>query len=168
MANGTSELGEFVRTPDERFTNLPGYEFEPRYVEFKGLRIHYIEEGPSGADPVLLLHGEPSWCYLYRKMIPPLFEAGHRAIAPDLIGFGRSDKLVRRKDYSYQLQVDMLAWFIEKLDLTNITMFCQDWGGLAGLRVAADNPDRFARVIAANTCSRSSGWIASTSDRGTA
>ena len=97
------------------------------------------------------MHGEPSWCYLYRKMIPPIKKAGHRVIAPDLIGFGRSDKLLNRRDYSYQLQVDMVTWFIKELKLKNVTMFCQDWGGLIGLRVAAENPDRFARIIAANT-----------------
>lgn len=140
-----------VRTPDERFKNLPGFDFEPHYVEIGGLRVHYLDEGPPDANPVLLMHGEPSWCYLYRKMIPPIVEAGHRAIAPDLIGFGRSDKLEDRRDYSYQLQVDMVTAFIKELDLTNITMFCQDWGGLIGLRVAAENEERFARVIAANT-----------------
>ena len=142
---------ETIRTPDERFENLPGFDFAPHYVEIDGLRIHFLDEGPLDADPVLLLHGEPSWCYLYRKMIPPITAAGHRAVAPDLIGFGRSDKLVRRRDYSYQLQVDMVTAFIKILDLKNITVFCQDWGGLIGLRVVAENPDRFARVVVANT-----------------
>ena len=140
-----------LRTPDERFASLPGYQFEPHYAEVDGLRVHYVDEGPSGAAPVLLLHGEPSWCYLYRTMIPIIAKAGHRAIAPDLIGVGRSDKLVERKDYSYQLHVDVMAGFIEQLDLRDITLFCQDWGGLIGLRVAAEHPDRFARIVAANT-----------------
>jgi len=141
----------YLRTPDDRFSNLPGYPFQPNYMEIHGLRIHYLDEGPSGADPVLLIHGEPTWSYLYRKMIPPIAGAGHRVIVPDLIGFGRSDKLVSRQDYSYQMHVDVVTTFIEALNLNNITLFCQDWGGLIGLRVAAENPDRFARIIAANT-----------------
>lgn len=146
---------EVLRTPDERFANLPGYNFEPHYVEISGLRVHYVDEGPpagnDAAAPVLLLHGEPSWCYLYRKMIPILRAAGHRAVAPDLIGFGRSDKLARREDYSYRFHVDVMTAFIEALDLRQITLFGQDWGGLIGLRVAAEHPDRFARIVAANT-----------------
>ncbi len=140
-----------LRTPDERFANLPGYQFEPHYVEVDGLRVHYVDEGPSDAGPVLLLHGEPSWCYLYRKMVPIIAQAGHRAIAPDLIGFGRSDKLVEREDYSYQYHVDVMGKFIDQLDLRDITLFGQDWGGLIGLRIAAEHPDRFARIVAANT-----------------
>jgi len=142
---------EVLRTPDERFTNLPGYKFAPHYVEVNGLRMHYVDEGPRAADPVLMLHGEPSWSYLYRKMIPVITAAGHRAIAPDLIGFGRSDKLARREDYSYQMHVDAIAGFIRALDLRNITLVGQDWGGLIGLRVAAEHPERFARIVAANT-----------------
>ncbi len=142
---------EFLRTPDERFANLPGYNFEPHYVEVKGLRVHYLDEGPRDVAPVLLLHGEPSWCYLYRKMIPIITAAGHRAVAPDLIGFGRSDKLPKREDYSYQFHVDVVAGFIESLDLKEVTLVCQDWGGLIGLRIAAEQPDRFARIVAANT-----------------
>ena len=140
-----------LRTPDERFAKLPGYDFEPHYVQIDGLRVHYVDEGPRDAAPVLLLHGEPSWAYLYRRMIPIVAEAGHRAIAPDLIGFGRSDKLADREDYSYQFYVDMLTAFIEQLDLHDITLFGQDWGGLIGLRVVAEHPDRFDRVVAANT-----------------
>jgi len=113
--------------------------------------MHYVDEGPASAKPVLMLHGEPSWSYLYRKMIPPVAQAGHRAIAPDLIGFGRSDKLTNRADYSYQFHVDTMVNFIEALDLRDITLFGQDWGGLIGLRVAAEHPDRFGGVIAANT-----------------
>ena len=140
-----------LRTPDERFAGLPGYAFEPHYVEIDGLRVHYIDEGPRDAAPVLLLHGEPSWCYLYRKMVPIITRASHRAVAPDFIGFGRSDKLPNIDDYSYQLHVDVLATFLQQLDLQNITLVCQDWGGLIGLRVAAEHPDRFARIVAANT-----------------
>ncbi len=140
-----------LRTPDERFANLPGYAFEPHYAEINGMRMHYVDEGPRGASPVLLLHGEPSWCYLYRKMIPIITAAGHRAIAPDFAGFGRSDKPTEIKDYSYQLHVDMLAALIDHLDLRDATLVGQDWGGLIGLRVAAERPERFARIVAANT-----------------
>lgn len=146
---------EIIRTPDERFTGLPGFPFEPRYVEidYRGtkLRMHYVDEGDRSSDPVLMLHGEPSWSYLYRKMIPIIRDAGRRCVAPDLIGFGRSDKLARREDYSYQFHVDVVTAFIEALDLKNITLVCQDWGGLLGLRIAAEHPDRFARIVAANT-----------------
>lgn len=147
----TGAAREVLRTPDERFENLKDYPFTPNYIEVEGLRIHYVDEGPRDADPVLLLHGEPSWSYLYRKMIPPISAAGHRVIAPDLIGFGKSDKLVNPDDFSYQMHVDTMAKFIEVLDLKNITLFCQDWGGLIGLRVAAENEARFARIVAANT-----------------
>jgi haloalkane dehalogenase len=140
-----------LRTPDERFVNLQGYDFAPCYQQLNGMRVHYIDEGPRDADPVLLLHGEPSWCYLYRRMIPILSAAGHRSVAPDFIGFGRSDKPARREDYSYQLHVDVLIGFLDALDLRNITLVCQDWGGLIGLRVLAEHPERFARVVAANT-----------------
>jgi len=140
-----------LRTPDDRFANLSGYAFEPRYADIGGLRVHYIDEGPRDAAPVLLLHGEPSWCYLYRKMVPVLTAAGHRAVAPDFIGFGRSDKLPNIDDYSYQLHVDMLWSFVQQLDLQDITLVGQDWGGLIGLRVAAEHADRFARIVAANT-----------------
>lgn len=149
-ANVATDM-EVLRTPDERFANLPGYNFDPHYVEVGGLRMHYADQGPRAADPVLLLHGEPSWCYLYRKMIPVLTTAGHRAVAPDFIGFGRSDKPLNTHDYSYQMHVDTLAAFVEKLDLGNITLVCQDWGGLVGLRIAAEHPERFARIVAANT-----------------
>jgi haloalkane dehalogenase len=140
-----------LRTPDERFAALPGYQFEPHYAEIDGLRLHYLDEGPRAAAPVLLLHGEPSWCYLYRKMVPIIAKAGHRAVAPDFIGFGRSDKLPEIEDYSYQLHVDALWSFIERLGLRDITLVGQDWGGLIGLRVAAEHQDHFARIVAANT-----------------
>ena len=145
-----------LRTPEARFADLAGYPFAPNYVEVPdgeggSLRMHYVDEGPPGAEPVLLLHGEPSWSYLYRKMIPIITAAGYRAIAPDLVGFGRSDKLADRKDYTYQRHVDWVqAWF-DQLNLQRVTLVCQDWGGLIGLRLLANNPDRFARVAAANT-----------------
>ncbi|HET8913548.1 MAG TPA: haloalkane dehalogenase, partial [Ktedonobacteraceae bacterium] len=136
---------------DERFANLPAYPFAPHYVEVDGLRIHYLDEGPREAPPVLMFHGEPSWSYLYRKMIPVITTAGYRAIAPDLVGFGRSDKPVQRTDYTYQKHVDWMRGLIEDLDLQNITLVCQDWGGLIGLRLVAELESRFARVVAANT-----------------
>ena len=142
---------EILRTPDERFSNLPGYPFKPRYVEVGGLRMHYVDEGPRNAAPVLMLHGEPSWSYLYRKMIPVFVSAGLRAVAPDLVGFGRSDKPAKREDYTYERHVNWITRFIQKLDLRGITLVCQDWGGVIGLRVAAEHPERFARIVAANT-----------------
>ena len=142
---------EALRTPDDRFTGLPGHPFAPHYVEAGGLRIHYVDEGPRNAAPVLLLHGEPSWSYLYRKMIPLITAAGHRAIAPDLVGFGRSDKPVRREDYTYQRHVEWMRGVLEQLELRNVTLVGQDWGGLIGLRLAAEHPERFARIVAANT-----------------
>jgi haloalkane dehalogenase len=140
-----------LRTPDERFAHLPGYPFAPHYTEVDGLRMHYVDEGPPDAAPVLLLHGEPSWSYLYRKMIPILAAAGNRVIAPDLIGFGRSDKPTRREDYTYQRHMDWVRGLLLALDLRGVTLFGQDWGGLIGLRLAAENADRFARIVAANT-----------------
>jgi len=142
---------EILRTPDEQFNNLPNFDFAPQYVEIAGLRIHYLDEGPRVAAPVLMLHGEPSWSYLYRKMIPIITTAGHRAVAPDLAGFGRSDKPARREDYTYQFHVDVMTGLIKSLDLREITLVGQDWGGLIGLRIAAEHPDRFARIVVANT-----------------
>jgi haloalkane dehalogenase len=143
---------DILRTPDERFADLPGYPFRPKYLEIPGgLRIHYVDEGPAEAPVVLLLHGEPSWSYLYRKMIPPLAAAGFRAVAPDLVGFGRSDKPAKIEDYTYQRMVAWTAATIEALDLQGISLFCQDWGGLIGLRLIAQDGDRFSRLIAANT-----------------
>ncbi len=139
-----------LRTPDERFDNLPGYDFEAQYVEADGLRMHYVDEGPRDGEVVLLLHGEPSWSYLYRHMIPPLADAGLRVIAPDLIGFGKSDKPARKSDYSYEIHVDWVRHFVESLNLCDITLFCQDWGSLIGLRVAAENEHRFARIALGN------------------
>ena len=140
-----------LRTPDERFANLPGYNFEPHYVVIRDLRLHYVDEGPADAAPILLLHGEPSWSYLYRKMIPILLRGGHRVISPDLVGFGRSDKLLRKNDYSHQMHVEIMTVFIRQLNLSEITLFAQDWGGLIGLRVVAQEPDRFSRIVVGNT-----------------
>ncbi|UCG24790.1 MAG: haloalkane dehalogenase, partial [Chloroflexota bacterium] len=147
---------DILRTPDERFEELPGYPFRPRYLEIPSgdgatLRVHYVDEGSADAPVVLLLHGEPSWSYLYRKMIPPLVAAGYRAVAPDMVGFGRSDKPAAREDYTYQRLVAWTAATIEALDLQGITLFCQDWGGLIGLRLIAEDGDRFSRLVAANT-----------------
>ena len=139
-----------LRTPDARFEALAGYDFSPNYVEVAGLRMHYVDEGPKDGAVVLLLHGEPSWSYLYRHMIPPLREAGLRVIAPDLIGFGKSDKPVRKSDYSYAGHVGWMKDFVEQLGLSDITLFCQDWGSLIGLRVAAENEHRFARIALGN------------------
>ncbi len=141
-----------LRTPDSRFENLPGYAFEPHYAEVNGLRIHYVDEGASDADPVLLLHGEPSWSYLYRKMIPILSRAGHRVVAPDLVGFGRSDKPIERADYTYQNHVDWMRELVfDRIGLRRISLVCQDWGGLIGLRLVAEHPEHFARVVVANS-----------------
>jgi haloalkane dehalogenase len=147
---------KLIRTPDERFDNLPGYPFTPNYVEVPdgqggSARVHYVDEGPRDANPVLLLHGEPSWSFLYRKMIPILVEAGHRTVAPDLVGFGRSDKPADRKDYTYQRHVIWMHAVVEKLALKHITLVGQDWGGLIGLRLVAEKPDIYDRVVAANT-----------------
>jgi haloalkane dehalogenase len=155
-----------LRTPDERFEGLPGFAFAPHYVEVPSgepagddpeaaatIRVHHLDEGPGDApETVVLLHGEPSWCYLYRTMVPVLVAAGHRVVVPDLVGFGRSDKPADRADYTYARHV---AWtraaLFDRLDLRNVTLVCQDWGGLVGLRLVAEHPERFRRVVAANT-----------------
>lgn len=142
---------EILRTPDDRFAALPGYPYAPHYVELGELRMHYVDEGPRDGAVVLCLHGEPSWSYLYRKMIPPLVGAGLRVVAPDLVGFGRSDKPASRDDYTFQRHVDWMAGFLTATDLRDVTLFCQDWGGLIGLRLVAEDPGRFARVVASNT-----------------
>jgi haloalkane dehalogenase len=139
-----------VRTPEDRFVDLPGYDFASHYVDVDSLRMHYVDEGPADADPVLLLHGEPSWSYLYRKLIPLIANAGLRVIAPDLIGFGKSDKPAAKGDYSYAGHVDWMRQFIEALDLKDISLFCHDWGSLIGLRVAAENENRFACIALGN------------------
>lgn len=139
-----------MRTPDERFADLKDYPFAPHYVQVgERLRVHYVDEGPQDTDPILMLHGEPSWSYLYRFMIPPC-AAGHRVIAPDLVGFGKSDKPAAITDYSYQAHMDWMKAFIEALDLRRITLVCQDWGSLIGLRLAAENEERFARIVVGN------------------
>jgi haloalkane dehalogenase len=145
-----------LRTPDERFADLPDWRFEPRYVDVPSdaggaLRLHYVDEGPPGREVVLLLHGEPSWSYLYRSMIPVIAAAGLRAVAIDLVGFGRSDKPASRDDYTYQAHVDWTWAAIEAIGLSDITLVGQDWGGLIGLRLVGEHPERFARVVAANT-----------------
>jgi haloalkane dehalogenase len=150
-----------LRTPDDRFGDLPDFAFTPHYVEVDDgegdgtggkLRVHYLDEGPPTAPVVLLMHGEPSWCFLYRKMIPVLTDAGLRCIAPDLVGFGRSDKPAERNDYSYARHVEwMRAALFDALDLHDVTLVGQDWGGLIGLRLVGEHPDRFARVVVANT-----------------
>ena len=139
------------RTPDERFENLPGFDFKPRYTDILGYRVHYLDEGPRDARPVLLLHGEPTWSYLYRKMIPVLSAAGLRVIAPDLIGFGRSDKPADKAIHTYAFHVEAMTKLVTTLDLREATFFGQDWGGLIGLRVVAENPERFAAVVISNT-----------------
>ncbi len=150
---------EAVRTPDERFENLPDWPYEPHYAEVDagdgssaGLRVAYVDEGPADAAPVLLLHGEPSWSYLYRHMIPVLVAAGHRVVAPDLVGFGRSDKPTEQSDYTYARHVEWMRQLLfDHLALSDITFFGQDWGGLVGLRLVAAAPDRYARVAVGNT-----------------
>jgi haloalkane dehalogenase len=143
---------EFLETPARRFEGLKDWPFAPRFreVEPSGLRMHYVDEGPAGAPPVLMLHGEPTWSYLYRSMIPPCVAAGLRVVAPDLVGFGRSSKPTRLEDYSYQRHCDWLRAFVVGLDLRDVTLFCQDWGSLLGLRLAAELEDRFARVVVGN------------------
>lgn len=139
-----------LRTPDDRFESLAGYPFAPRYTELDGLRIHHVDENPAGEATVLLMHGEPTWSFLYRHMIPVIVRAGHRAVAPDLVGFGRSDKPAEVGDYSYQRHVDWMGGWLEALDLRGITLVCQDWGALIGLRLAAERPERFDRIVVAN------------------
>jgi len=141
---------KILRTADERFENLPDYDFAAHYCDVDNMRMHYVDEGPANSPPVLLLHGEPSWSYLYRHMIPPIVSAGLRAVAPDFIGFGKSDKPTAQSDYSYEKHVTWMKSFIEQIDLRNITLFCQDWGALIGLRLAAENEERFDRIVLAN------------------
>jgi haloalkane dehalogenase len=143
-------VSEHLRTPEERFSDLPDYPFAANYVDIDGLRMHYVDEGPRDGPVMLLLHGEPSWSYLYRHMIPPLAAAGLRVVAPDLVGFGKSDKPARKEDYTYAGHVAWMQQFIARLDLSGITLFCQDWGSLIGLRVAAENEARFARIALGN------------------
>lgn len=148
---------QVVRTPDERFEALPDFPFAPHYVgiddaEGGRLRVHYVDEGPRDGHTVLLLHGEPSWCFLYRRIIPQLVDGGCRVIAPDLVGFGKSDKPTEKSDYTYNRHVNwMQAAIIDHLDISDATFFGQDWGGLIGLRLVAENASRFARVVISNT-----------------
>lgn len=140
-----------LRTDETRFEGLPDYPFAPHYLDVEpGLRMHYVDEGPASASPVVMLHGEPSWSYLYRHMIPGVAAAGHRVLAPDLIGFGKSDKPAAVSDYSYHGHIAWLTRWLEALDLSNITLVCQNWGSLLGLRLAAENPQRFQRIIVGN------------------
>lgn len=147
----TADGLEFVRTPDDRFDGLSDFAWSPHHAEVDGLRMAYVDEGPADGDVALLLHGEPSWSYLYRFMIPPLLEAGMRVVAPDLIGFGRSDKPIHQDDYTYARHVAWITGLVTQLELEDISLFCQDWGGLAGLRVVAENAGRFAYLTIANT-----------------
>jgi len=140
-----------LRTPDERFNKIVDYPFKPNYLTIGDTRIHYLDEGPKNGEVIFLLHGEPAWSYLFRKMIPTLTEAGYRVIAPDMVGFGKSDKYISIDDYSHQMHVDKMTQLITKLDLNNVTAHVHDWGGLVGLRVIAEEPDRFSRIIASNT-----------------
>ncbi|MGI8794151.1 MAG: haloalkane dehalogenase [Acidimicrobiales bacterium] len=145
-----------LRTPDDRFDDLPGFPFEPNFVQIDDgdggtLQVHYLDEG-MGEDTVLLMHGEPSWCYLYRHMIPVLVDAGYRCIAPDLVGFGRSEKPTAKSDYTFARHVEwMRSTLFDRLDISGLTLVGQDWGGLIGLRLAAENPNRFRRIVVANT-----------------
>ena len=145
-----------LRTPDDRFSNLPGYTFAPHYVDdlpgYARLRLHYLDEGPRGAREVFLcLHGQPSWSYLYRKLIPFVTAAGHRAVAPDFFGFGRSDQPVDDAVYTFDFHRSALLALVERLDLRNITLVCQDWGGILGLTLPMDMPERFAKLLVMNT-----------------
>jgi haloalkane dehalogenase len=149
-------LLKVLRTPDAAFAGIEDFPFAPHYLEITNpddgtpLRVHYVDEGPRHAPVVLMMHGEPSWCYLYRKMIGPVVAAGFRVVAPDLIGFGRSDKPAQKSDYSYARHVGWMRQWIEALDLTNMTLACQDWGSLIGLRLVSEMPDRFAGVALSN------------------
>ncbi|MGI5274601.1 haloalkane dehalogenase [Nonomuraea sp. CA-218870] len=142
-----------LRTPDDRFADLPNFPYEPRYAEVgDGLRMAYVETGPPDGEPVVLLHGEPSWSFLYRHVMPELGAAGLRAVAPDLVGFGRSDKPAEPGDHTYARHVEWTrALLYDALGLTGVTLVGQDWGGLIGLRLAAEHPERVARIVAANT-----------------
>ena len=147
---------KILRTPDECFAGLADYPFQPHWTEIASgegemLRLHFVDEGPRDQPPVLLMHGEPSWSYLYRHMIAGLVAKGHRVVAPDLIGFGKSDKPAEQSDYTYERHVGWMGAWLEAIDLKDITLFCQDWGGLIGLRLVAAFPQRFARVVVANT-----------------
>ena len=144
-------MSKVHRTPDERFDDIPDYPFEPRYhVLESGLRLHYLDEGPRDGTPVLMMHGEPSWSFLYRHMIGPVVEAGYRVLAPDLIGFGKSDKPTSKSDFTYAGHVAWMREWFEALGLSGVVLACQDWGSLIGLRLVAAMPDKFAAVVLSN------------------
>ncbi|MCY3810696.1 MAG: haloalkane dehalogenase [Gammaproteobacteria bacterium] len=140
-----------LRTPDSRFADLEDFPYAPNYLQVGDIRLHYVDEGPRDGQTLLLIHGEPTWSYLFRKMIPVFTDAGYRVVAPDLVGFGRSDKFVDEEAYSYPMQVEYMQALVGTLDLSDVTFFGQDWGGLVGLRVVAAEPERFARVVVSNT-----------------
>jgi haloalkane dehalogenase len=148
---------KILRTPDDRFNKLPDYPFKPNYLVIKDrsedvdIRVHYIDEGAAASQPVLMLHGEPSWSFLYRKMITPFVQASYRVLVPDLPGFGKSDKPAHRKDYTYARHVAWMQDWLCAMELQNIVLICQDWGGLIGMRLVADEPHRFSRVVTTNT-----------------
>jgi haloalkane dehalogenase len=156
ITEGGRAMPEVLRTPDERFLDLPGFPYDTFYVDslrgFDGLRMHYADEGPKEADSVFLcLHGEPTWSYLYRRMIPVFLAGGHRVVAPDFFGFGRSDKPVDEAVYTFGFHREALIAFIHYLNLKNLTLVCQDWGGILGLTLPMDMPDRFSRLLVMNT-----------------
>lgn len=155
LDSGLRPITKVLRTPDECFAGLPDFPFKPCYFQSKShasIRIHYLDEGPRDAkETILLMHGEPTWCFLYRHMIPPLAAAGLRVVVPDLVGFGKSDKPAERSDYTYERHVDWMSELAANLELSNITLFGQDWGGLIGLRVVSRFPERFLRIVLANT-----------------
>lgn len=145
-----------LRTPDDRFDDLPDFPYVPRYTTVRDedgteIRIHHVDEGPPGAEPILLMHGNPTWSFLYRRMIPGLLKTGRRVIAVDLVGCGRSDKPAAKSDYTLARHYDWMSKWLTAMDLNNITLFCQDWGGTIGLHLVSLHPERFDRVIAANT-----------------
>ena len=148
MSTTTTEI---FRTPDERFEGLPGYDFAPHYAEIDGLRLHYVDEGPREGTPIVCFHGEPTWAYLYRKMLPPLVAAGHRVICPDYAGFGRSDKPTDRRWYSYDGHVELMTALLDRLELRGATVVVQDWGGPIGLRWAVEHEERVERLVVLNT-----------------
>ena len=144
-----------LRTPESRFENLKDFNFEPNYLELghksESMRMHYLDENKDSNDVVLLLHGEPTWCYLYRHIIPILAKAGKRVIAPDLIGFGKSDKLTNKEDYTYANHIMWVSQLFDHLQLDNVVLFAQDWGGLIGLRILAENPEKFSGLVVSNS-----------------
>src|SRR5215210_496989 len=142
---------DVFRTPDERFESLPGYDFEPNYAEIDGLRLHYVDEGPQEGRPIVCFHGEPTWAYLYRKMLPPLVAGGNRVICPDYAGFGRSDKPTDREWYSYDRHSELMSELLAGLNLSDAVVVVQDWGGAIGLRWAVENADRVGALVILNT-----------------